>query len=174
MRNFKFLLKENVNETYPEGILNGYYNYNMPYDDLRPFYKCFGGVDIFSEVNETTWDELDKLDKFVYVRVLGVMIDGRIYSSIGVNDEWEFPENWNSNGRYIYEYMLVPHAIMRKSEETIEDDSWEEIVFDSYYPENVELPQREEHEPMEPDSEGVFIRMSDRLVMLEDVIKYNL
>ena len=172
MKNFKFFTKEKINELYPEGILNGYYNHNMPYDELRPYHKSCCGIDIYSEVEATTHEDLMVLDKWVNVWIMGVLINGVVYRSEHVNDEWEFPENWDKDKRYIYEFMIVTYAMLEQTD--ISEDSWEEVMVDYHYVEPVELPQREENDaPQPPDNRGVFVRTSDRLVMLEDIIRYN-
>jgi hypothetical protein len=176
MEKFKFFLKENINETYPEGILNGYYNYNMPYDELRPYYKSCCGVDIYSEVEATTHNDLMILDKWVNVWITSVLIDGVVYRSEHVGDQWNFPENWVEDKRYIYEFMIITYPMLDETD--ISEDSWEEVMVDNNYIENyvppIDLPQREENDaPQPPDERGVYIRTSDRLVMLEDAISYN-
>jgi hypothetical protein len=172
MKNFKFFSKEKINELYPEGILNGYYNYNMPYDELRPYHKSCCGVDIYSEVEATTYEDLMLLEKWVNVWVLGVLIDGTVHRSENIHTEWEFPENWQEDKRYIYEFMIITYPMLDETD--IAEDSWEEVMVDNIYDESIELPQREENEPpMQPDNRGVFVRTSDRLVMLEDIIRYN-
>jgi hypothetical protein len=172
MKNFKFFTKEKINELYPEGILNGYYNHNMPYDELRPYHKSCCGVDIYSEVEATTHEDLMVLDKWVNVWITGVLIDGVVYRSEHIGDEWEFPENWDKDKRYIYEFMVITYAMLEQTD--ISEDSWEEVMVDYHYVEPVELPQREENDaPQPPDERGVFVRTSDRLVMLEDIIRYN-
>jgi hypothetical protein len=103
---------------------------------------------------------------------MGVLIDGVVYRSEHVGDEWEFPENWDKDKRYIYEFMIITYAMIDQTD--ISEDSWEEVMVDYHYVEPVELPQREENAPpMPPDNRGVFVRTSDRLVMLEDIIRYN-
>jgi hypothetical protein len=95
-----------------------------------------------------------------------------VYRSEHIGDEWEFPENWDKDKRYIYEFMIVTYAMLEQTD--ISEDSWEEVMVDYHYVEPVELPQREENDaPQPPDNRGVFVRTSDRLVMLEDIIRYN-
>ncbi len=159
MKNFKFFSKEKINELYPEGILNGYYNHNMPYDELRPYHKSCCGVDIYSEVEATTYEDLMELDQWVNVWVLGVLIDGVVYRSENIHSEWEFPENWETDKRYIYEFMIITYPMIDQTD--INNDSWEEVVVDSHYTDTVELPQREENDD------------SDRLAVLENIIRHN-
>lgn len=175
MRDFKFFSKEKINQSYPIGILNGYYNHNMPYSDLRPYYCSRCNVDIFSEVNATTYDDLMVIDNWVNVEILSVIIDGVVYSSEGVGIEWEFPNNWESDKKYIYEYMLITYPMIDNMD--ISEDSWNEVVNEINSPEVPELPQRDDNslEPR-PEDRGdgsVFIDMSDRIKMLEDIIRYN-
>jgi hypothetical protein len=173
MKNFKFFTRDKINLSYPEGILNGYYNHNMPYDDLRPYYKSCCGVDVFSEVMATTYDELMLLDNWVNVWVLGMRIDGVVYCSEGIQDDWDFPDNWESDKKYIYEYMIITYPML--DETNINEDSWNEVVNDIENAEVSELPQREVDTTLRPESnDGVYIRTSDRLVMMEDIITFNL
>jgi hypothetical protein len=172
MQKFKFFTKEKINQSYPQGILNGYYNHNMPYDDVRPFYKSCCGVDIYSEVEATTHEELMDLEKWVSVWVTAVLIDGVVYSSKYIGDELEFPENWDENKRYIYEFAIITYPMLDQTD--ISDDSWNEVLMESYYDETIELPQREYVPPMPPNNEGVNVRITDRLVMLEDFITYDI
>ena len=178
MKDFKFFSKENIKQQYPEGILNGYYNHNMPYDELRPYHKSCCDVDVFSEVEATTYNDLMVLDKWVNVWVLGVLIDGVVYRSENIGDQWDFPDNWEEDKRYIYEFMVITYPMLDQSD--IGEDSWEEIVReDTLYSEPVELPQREvDNEPRPEGVPGIdghtFIRTSDRLVLLEDVILFNM
>jgi hypothetical protein len=89
MKNFKFFSKnEEDKKHYPIGILNGYYNHNMPYDELRPYHKHCCGVDVYSEVEATTFNDLMVLDKWVNVWILGILIDGVVYRSEYIGDEF--------------------------------------------------------------------------------------
>jgi hypothetical protein len=50
----------------------------------------------------------------------------------------------------------------------------DEVMVDNHYDGEVELPQREEDDEPVPTREGgIFLRTSDRLVMLEDIIRYD-
>lgn len=173
MKNFKFFSKENIKQHYPEGLLNGYYNHNMPYDDLRPYHKSCCGVDVFSEVEATTYNDLMILDNWVNVWVLGILIDGVVHCSENIGDDWEFPENWVEDKKYIYEYMIITYPMLDDMDNG--QDSWEEVVREQIlYPEPVDLPQREvNNEPRPVSEDGVFIRTSDRMVMLEDMILFG-
>jgi hypothetical protein len=172
MKTFKFFTKSNINESYPEGILNGYYNHNMPYDQLRPYYKSCCGVDVYSEVEATTYNDLMLLDSWVNVWILGVIIDGEVYRSQHIGDDWEFPNNWEEDKKYIYEYMIITYPMLDQTD--ISEDSMDEVMVDNHYDGEVELPQREEDDEPVPTREGgIFLRTSDRLVMLEDIIRYD-
>jgi hypothetical protein len=172
MQKFKFFTKEKINQSYPLGILNGYYNHNMTYDELRPYHKSCCGVDIYSEVEATTYEELMDLEKWVTVLITGVLIDGVVYHSKHTYDDWEFPENWFEDKKYIYEFIIITHQMLNQAD--ISDDAWNEVLMESYYDETIELPQREYVPPMPPNDEGVNVRMTDRLVMLEDIITYDI
>ena len=161
MKEFK-LLSKNA-ELIPQGILNGYYNHNIPYDDLKPYFKSCCGVDIYSEVEVTTYDELMLLDKWVNVWVLGVVIDGVVYSCENIGDKLDLPSNWESNKKYIYEYMIVTYDMLDKT--NAEDDAWEETVYEINHL-NPEI---------QPEKEGgVYVDLSNRLTMLEDILKHNI
>jgi hypothetical protein len=70
--------------------------------------------------------------------------------------------------------MIITYPMLDQTD--INEDSWEEVVVDNYYSEEVVLPQREEEDndlPIPSDEGGVFLRTSDRLVMLEDMIRYD-
>jgi hypothetical protein len=72
--------------------------------------------------------------------------------------------------------MLITYPMISNMD--ISEDSWNEVVNELNGPEVPELPQRDD-DSLEPRPENrndgsVFIDMSDRIKMLEDIIRYNM
>ena len=176
MRNFKFFKKNSLDTTLPEGILNGYYNHNIPYDNLRPYFKSYCGVDFLSEINVTTYNDISKADDFVNVIILGVVIDGVVHHSETFHDEWIFPDNLDNDKKYIYEYITVPYFMIDQT--NVEEDSWEEVMFENNHGMvEGEIPQRstpEEYREMEQQGQGVYLEFDNRIQLLEEMIRVNL
>jgi hypothetical protein len=169
MGSFKFFKKNSIDITLPEGILNGYYNHNIPYDNIRPYYKSYCGVDFLSEINVITYNDISKADNFVNVIILGVVIDNVVYCSETFHDEWEFPDNLDYSKKYIFEYISVPYFMMEQT--NVEEDAWEEVMHENNFG-MAEGLTPEEHR--ESERQGVYIEFSNRIELLEEMLRVNL